>query len=134
VPSDLLAKQGPLSLREMELMRLHTVIGAQILGGVTFLQGEGLNVIRSHHEHWDGSGYPDGLAGEQIPLSARIFSVADALEAMTGERPYRLPVSWGAAAREISMQSGRQFDPAVVNVFLEKQEALRRVFELTPAA
>jgi response regulator RpfG family c-di-GMP phosphodiesterase len=134
VPSELLEKQGPLSARETELMRLHTVIGAQILGGVTFLQGEGLNVIRSHHEHWDGSGYPDGLAGKEIPLSARIFSVADALDAMTGERPYRLPVSWEAAAREISMQRGRQFDPAVVGVFIEKKEGLRRLFELTPAA
>jgi response regulator RpfG family c-di-GMP phosphodiesterase len=134
VPSELLEKRGPLSPPEMELMRLHTVIGAEILADVTFLQGEGLNIIRSHHEHWDGTGYPDGLAGEEVPLSARIFAVADALDAMTGERPYRRPASWEAAREEISTQSGRQFDPDVVQVFLEESDGLRRLFELTAAA
>jgi HD-GYP domain-containing protein (c-di-GMP phosphodiesterase class II) len=117
----------------MELMRLHAVIGAEILADVTFLQGEGLNVIRSHHEHWDGTGYPDGLAGQEIPLSARIFAVADALDAMTGERPYRRPASWEAAAEEISTQSGRQFDPDIVQVFLKERQGLRRLFKLTAA-
>ena len=134
VPNELLEKRGPLSPREMELVRLHTVIGPEILADVTFLQGEGLKVIRSHHEHWDGTGYPDGLAGQEIPLSARIFAVADALDAMTGERPYRRPATWEAAAEEISLQSGRQFDPEVVNVFRKEKDGLRRLFELTPAA
>ena len=134
VPTELLEKRGPLSRPEMELMRLHTVIGAEILADVTFLQGEGLKVIRSHHEHWDGTGYPDGLAGEEVPLSARIFAVADALDAMTGERPYRRPASWEAAREEISTQSGRQFDPDIVQVFLEESDGLRRLFELTAAA
>jgi putative nucleotidyltransferase with HDIG domain len=134
VPNELLEKRGPLSHREMELMRRHTVIGAEILANVTFLQGEGLNVIRSHHEHWDGSGYPDGLAGREIPLSARIFAVADALEAMTGQRPYRRPASWEAAADEISAQSGRQFDPDIVQVFRKEKDTLRRLFEVTAAA
>ena len=134
VPNELLEKRGPLTHHEMELMRLHPVIGAEILAEVTFLQGEGLKVIRSHHERWDGTGYPDGLAGQQIPLSARIFAVADALDAMTGERPYRRPVSWGAAAAEISTQSGRQFDPDIVSVFRTKKNGLRRLFELTTAA
>ena len=134
VPTELLEKRGPLSRPEMELMRLHTVIGAEILADVTFLQGEGLKVIRSHHEHWDGTGYPDGLAGEEVPLSARIFAVADALDAMTGERPYRRPASWEAAREEIFTQSGRQFDPDIVQVFLEESDGLRRLFELTAAA
>jgi response regulator RpfG family c-di-GMP phosphodiesterase len=134
VPNELLEKRGPLSPREMELMRLHTVIGAEMLADVTFLQGEGLKVIRSHHEHWDGTGYPDGLAEREIPLSARIFAVADALDAMTGERPYRRPASWEAAAEEISLQSGQQFDPDIVEVFRKQKDGLRRLFELTPAA
>ena len=134
VPTELLEKRGPLSRPEMELMRLHTVIGAEILADVTFLQGEGLKVIRSHHEHWDGTGYPDGLAGEEVPLSARIFAVADALDAMTGERPYRRPASWEAAREEIFAQRGRQFDPDIVQVFLEESDGLRRLFELTAAA
>jgi putative nucleotidyltransferase with HDIG domain len=134
VPNELLAKRGPLGPREMEVMRRHTVIGAEILGDVTFLQGEGLKIIRSHHEHWDGSGYPDGLAGREIPLSARIFAVADALDAMTGERPYRRPASWEAAADEISAQSGQQFEPDIVQVFRREKDALRRLFEVTEAA
>jgi response regulator RpfG family c-di-GMP phosphodiesterase len=134
VPTELLEKRGHLSPREMELMRMHPVIGAEILADVTFLQGEGLKVIRSHHEHWDGTGYPDHLAGQEIPLSARIFAVADALDAMTGERPYRRPASWGAAAAEISAQSGRQFDPDIVKVFRTEKDGLRRLFELTTAA
>jgi cyclic di-GMP phosphodiesterase len=134
VPTELLEKRGHLSPREMELMRMHPVIGAEILADVTFLQGEGLKVIRSHHEHWDGTGYPDHLAGQEIPLSARIFAVADALDAMTGERPYRRPASWRAAAAEISAQSGRQFDPDIVKVFRTEKDGLRRLFELTTAA
>jgi response regulator RpfG family c-di-GMP phosphodiesterase len=134
VPNELLEKRGPLGPREMEVMRRHTVIGAEILGDVTFLHGEGLKVIRSHHEHWDGTGYPDGLAGREIPLSARIFAVADALDAMTSNRPYRPPASWEAAADEISAQSGRQFDPEIVQVFRREKDGLRRLFEVTAAA
>jgi response regulator RpfG family c-di-GMP phosphodiesterase len=134
VPNELLEKRGPLNPREMEVMRMHPVIGAEILAEVTFLQGEGLNVIRSHHEHWDGTGYPDRLAGREIPLSARIFAVADALDAMTGERPYRQPTTWAVAAEEISTQSGRQFDPDIVKVFRKEKDGLRRLFELTTAA
>ena len=134
VPNELLEKRGPLNPREMEVMRLHPIIGAEILAEVTFLQGEGLNVIRSHHEQWDGTGYPDRLAGQEIPLSARIFAVADALDAMTGERPYRRPTSWSEAAKEITAQSGRQFDPDIVDVFRKEKDGLRRLFELTTAA
>jgi ribonuclease P protein subunit RPR2 len=104
------------------------------LADVTFLRGEGLKVIRSHHERWDGTGYPDGLAGSQIPLGARIFSVADALDAMTGDRPYRAPATWEAATQEICSQAGRQFDPSVVEAFTSENPSLRRLYEFTGKA
>ena len=78
-------------------MRTHTLLGEQMLGGVAFLRGEGLRIVRSHHERWDGRGYPDGIAGTDIPLAARIFAVADALDAMTSDRPYRPALSWATA-------------------------------------
>jgi response regulator RpfG family c-di-GMP phosphodiesterase len=134
VPNEVLAKPGALTPEEVELMREHTLIGADILAEVTFLRGEGIKVIRSHHERWDGTGYPDHLAGAAIPLSARIFSVADAVDAMTGERPYREPASWDAATNEIASERGRQFDPDVVDAFLRENEALRRVYDVTGKA
>jgi response regulator RpfG family c-di-GMP phosphodiesterase len=134
VPNEVLAKPSALSPDEFGLVQRHTVIGAEILAGVTFLHGEGLKVIRSHHERWDGTGYPDRLSGPAIPLSARIFAVADAVDAMTGERPYRDPASWEAATSEVAAQSGRQFDPAVVQAFVRENEALRRLFDVTGKA
>ena len=108
-------------------METHTVLGEQMLGGVAFFQGEGLRVVRSHHERWDGHGYPDRLTGTDIPLGARIFAVADALDAMTSNRPYRNAVSWAAAGREILAQSKRQFDPAVVKSFVARERSLREI-------
>jgi response regulator RpfG family c-di-GMP phosphodiesterase len=134
VPNDVLAKPGPLSPDELGLMQRHAVIGTEMLAEITFLHGEGLKVIRSHHERWDGTGYPDHLAGTAIPLSARIFAVADAMDAMTGERPYRKPASWQAATREIASESGQQFDPDVVEAFLRENDALRRVYDVTGKA
>jgi response regulator RpfG family c-di-GMP phosphodiesterase len=134
VPNEVLAKPGVLSPDEFGIMQQHTVIGAEILSGVTFLDGEGLKVIRSHHERWDGTGYPDRLAGPAIPLSARIFAVADAMDAMTGERPYRSPASWEAASREVASESGRQFDPQVVAAFLRENDALRRLYQVAVKA
>src|ERR671935_1264296 len=94
IPDHILQKPGPLSDSEWRLMQAHTVLGEQLLRGVTFLQGEGLAVVRSHHERWDGDGYPDGLRGNEIPMAARIFAVADALDAMTSDRPYRSALPW----------------------------------------
>ena len=91
-------------------------------------------MIRSHHERWDGTGYPDHLVGPAIPLSARIFAVADAVDAMTGERPYREPASWDVATKEIVSQRGRQFDPDVVDAFMRENETLRRVYAVTGKA
>ena len=110
-------------------MRSHTVLGAQLLAQVPLLQGEGLGVIRSHHERWDGSGYPDLIGGEEIPLGGRIFAVADTLDAMTSDRPYRDAYPWEVAVAEITAQSGRQFDPAVVEAFRRIEPRLRRLRE-----
>jgi response regulator RpfG family c-di-GMP phosphodiesterase len=134
VPNEVLAKPRALSPDEFGLVQQHTVIGAEMLAGITFLHGEGLKVIRSHHERWDGTGYPDRLAGTAIPRSARIFAVVDAVDAMTGERPYRNPATWAAATREIASQSGRQFDPDVVQAFVRENDALRRLFRVAGKA
>jgi response regulator RpfG family c-di-GMP phosphodiesterase len=127
IPDDILRKPEPLSEGERRLMKAHTVLGEQVLGGVAFLQGEGLRVVRSHHERWDGGGYPDSLEGTDIPLAARVFAVADALDAMTSDRPYRRARPWKAAGEEILAQSGRQFDPLVVEAFVDREPALRSI-------
>ena len=91
------------------------------------LEGEGLRVVRSHHERWDGRGYPDELSGSEIPVGARIFAVADALDAMTSHRPYRRAIRWTGARDEILAESGKQFDPEVVEAFRERESELRAV-------
>ena len=116
IPDAILYKPGALTDCERALMAQHPLLGAEIVREIAFL-GEAAQVVRSHHERWDGSGYPDGLAGEQIPLAARVFSVADVLDALTTERPYR-PASPLSIAREmIVAESGQQFDPRVVEAF-----------------
>ena len=127
IPDGILLKPGPLTEAERRRMETHTVLGEQMLGGVAFFQGEGLRVVRSHHERWDGSGYPDGIGGTEIPLGARIFAVADALDAMTSDRPYRKAMSWAAARREIIGESTRQFDPDVVESFVLRERSLRSI-------
>jgi response regulator RpfG family c-di-GMP phosphodiesterase len=127
IPDRILQKRGPLSEGETRLMRTHTVLGEQMLGGVAFLRGEGLRVVRSHHERWDGRGYPDGLRGSEIPLAARIFAVADALDAMTSNRPYRPAQPWETAGREIEAEAKHQFDPTVVEAFREREGELRSI-------
>jgi ribonuclease P protein subunit RPR2 len=117
IPDGILQKPGPLSTAERRRMQTHTVLGEAMLSGVAFLQGEGLRIVRSHHERWDGRGYPDALAKTDIPLGARIFAVADSLDAMTSDRPYRRALSWDSARTEIIRQSGWQFDPDIVESF-----------------
>src|SRR3954453_1185076 len=125
----ILLKPGPLTADERELLHAHPTIGAQILRNVAMLHGSGLDVVRSHHERWDGAGYPDGLSGEEIPLAARVFAVVDTLDAMTSDRPYREALPWDDAVGEILDQSGRQFDPHVVGLFVAGEPELRAVYE-----
>jgi cyclic di-GMP phosphodiesterase len=127
IPDSVLRKPAPLDDGERRLMETHTVLGERMLEDLALLRGEGLRVVRSHHEHWDGSGYPDGLAGNEIPLSARIFAVADALDAMTNDRPYRSAGTWQRAAEQIALGEGLQFDPDVVEAFRAREFALRRL-------
>jgi HD-GYP domain-containing protein (c-di-GMP phosphodiesterase class II) len=116
VPDAILFKSSSLTEEEYALVRRHPVIGSEILRDVDFL-GEGKLVVRHHHERWDGAGYPDGLAGESIPLAARVFAVADALDALTTDRPYR-PASTFEHARQVVLAgAGSQFDPAVVAAY-----------------
>ena len=117
VPDSILSKAGPLTEEEWELMRLHPTVGA------TMLQSQGLldhvaPVIHAHQERYDGKGYPVGLDGESIPLSARILAVVDAYEAMISHRIYRTSLAPAQAVTELKTEAGRQFDPHLVDVFL----------------
>jgi hypothetical protein len=114
VPDALLRKPGPLTDDEWSTMRRHATIGAAMLDGIPFLS-DAVPLVRHHHERWDGGGYPDGLAGAAIPLGARVFAVADALDAMTSHRPYRAAMPLAAARAELARCAGSQFDPAVVD-------------------
>jgi HD-GYP domain-containing protein (c-di-GMP phosphodiesterase class II) len=127
IPDQILLKPGPLTRAERRRMQTHTVVGEQMLGGVAILKGEGLRVVRSHHERWDGKGYPDAIGGSELPVGARVFAVADALDAMTSDRPYRRALRWSAASSEIVAQSGKQFDPDVVDAFRVCERELREV-------
>ena len=117
VPDAVLTKPGRLDEREWELMRGHPEAGVRILSPIPFL-GRALDVVRHHHERWDGTGYPDGLAGEAIPIWARIFAVVDTVDAMTSERPYRACLPLRVALEELEKGAGTQFDPACVEAFL----------------
>ncbi len=127
IPDAVLQKPGPLDDDERALMQTHTTLGEQMLHGIPILQGKGLEIVRSHHERWDGTGYPDQLEQEEIPTTARVFAVADALDAMTSDRPYRRAQPWSHAAQEIERESGGQFDPVVVQAFRRIEPKLRAV-------
>jgi ribonuclease P protein subunit RPR2 len=125
IPEHVLRKPGPLTHAERQLVETHTILGEQMLAGLTLLHGNGLQVVRHHHERWDGEGYPDRLRRDEIPLGARIFAVADTLDAITSDRAYRSARDWGTAAAEIRRQAGAQFDPAVVDAFNDAENRLR---------
>ena len=118
IPDAILLKPGKLDAQEQAMMREHCARGYQILKKIPFLQ-DAAQIVYSHQERYDGAGYPRGLKGEEIVLGARIFSVADTLDAITSDRPYRKANSFEAAQREILRCSGTQFDPEVVRVFME---------------
>lgn len=118
IPDEILRKPGALSPEEQRIMREHCTQGYHILRKIPFLS-EAAEIVFSHQEHFDGSGYPNGLQGAEIPIGARIFAVADTLDAITSDRPYRKARSFDVAREEVLRCSGTQFDPAVVEVFLK---------------
>jgi putative nucleotidyltransferase with HDIG domain len=121
VPDAILNKPGPLSEDEWVQMRRHSSLGVDILEGIMFFQGA-IDIVGASHEQYDGSGYPHGLKGEEIPLGARIFAVVDALDAITSDRPYRKAQSFDVAYKEIKSKRGTQFDPKVVDAYLAIDE------------
>ena len=129
VSDAILLKPGALDDAERLQMQRHPVLGEQLLAGVPLLQGEGVRVIRCHHERWDGIGYPDRLAGLDIPAGARIFAAVDALDAMTDGRPYREAISWEDALAELERCAGRQFDPDVIQGLVACEPDLRSIRE-----
>jgi putative nucleotidyltransferase with HDIG domain len=113
IPPAILAKQGPLDRWERELIRTHVTEGERLAGSVEDMPASVAAVVRASHERWDGGGYPDGLAGEQIPLAARIVAAADTFDAMTSRRCYRPALSRAIAVEVVLVQAGFQFDPEV---------------------
>jgi putative two-component system response regulator len=125
IPDVILMKPGPLTEKEWETMRRHPEIGCNIVGHIDFLR-EALPIIRHHHEHFDGSGYPDELRGTEIPLLARIFAVADSYDAQTNERPYHTVHSVEAALQNLREETGSTYDPEIIEAFvamIQEQEA-----------
>jgi putative nucleotidyltransferase with HDIG domain len=126
VPDRVLEKAGPLTAEEQAIMHKHPEIGYRIISHIGYFAAAA-EIIRTHHEHYDGSGYPRGLKGEEIPHGARVFAVADALDALTVTRPYRRAVPFESAVDEILRASGTIFDPAVVEAFLKASDDLREL-------
>ena len=123
IPDAILLKPGPLTAEEWKIMRRHPEIGKALIERIPFLRGA-VPVVWSHHEKWDGSGFPRGLKGEEIPLGARIFMVVDAFDAMTFDRPYSKAKPFDVAKSEIKRCAGAHFDPTVVKSFFRVPEAL----------
>jgi putative nucleotidyltransferase with HDIG domain len=133
VPEYILNKPGRLTAQEYERMKTHVTIGAEILGGIDFPYPV-IPYVRHHHENWDGTGYPDRLAGEAIPLGARILSVVDCFDALTSDRPYRRALSTEAALDILRERSGTMYDPAVVDAFVGIHAQLTAALDEEPAA
>lgn len=123
VPDAILLKPGRLNDRERERIREHAADGVRMLADVPALPAETLDVVRHHHERWDGAGYPDELGGDAIPLGARIFTIVDVWDALTSVRPYKEAWSRAAARDEIQRATERQFDPELARLFLDLESA-----------
>jgi putative nucleotidyltransferase with HDIG domain len=127
----LLRKETRLTPEERAIMQSHPVRSADLVGRISDLRGTVQDAVRHHHENYDGTGYPDGLAGEEIPIGARIIMLADTLDAMTTDRPYRRALSFDRVIEEVRKYSGRQFDPAIADVMI-RSAAIRRLVEAEP--
>jgi HD-GYP domain-containing protein (c-di-GMP phosphodiesterase class II) len=125
IPEAVLNKPGPLTDEEWVVMRTHPVLGVNLVKPLRFL-GDAVGIIRSHHERWDGKGYPEGLAGEEIFLPARIFMLADTFDAMTTDRPYRRALPIHAALEEVERHAGTQFDPELAAAWVAIVEDAER--------
>jgi HD-GYP domain-containing protein (c-di-GMP phosphodiesterase class II) len=124
IPDCLLHKPGPLSPEEYELVKRHAGMGGEILDGLE-LGGPLAEIVRHHHENWDGSGYPDALSAQTIPLGARILAIVDCYDALTSERPYRRPMSHARALDLIVSRRATMYDPAILDVFVRVIQRLR---------
>ena len=122
IPDAILLKPGPLDDAEMEVMKTHTTIGARIVSGSHPVLWLASQICMTHHERWDGSGYPEGLVGEDIPLPGRIAAVADVFETLIAERPYRKPWPRHKAIAELLNEGGKHFDPRIVDAFLRVEQ------------
>lgn len=129
IPDSVLLKQGSLDAEEWQIMRTHPEIGHRILSGVPFM-ATAAEIVLSHEERFDGTGYPNGLRGEEIPLWARLFAVIDTLDAISSDRPYREGMSFDVARVEILRMGGTQFDPVAVDAFIAEEKILRRMVDL----
>jgi HD-GYP domain-containing protein (c-di-GMP phosphodiesterase class II) len=129
IPDAILLKDGALTENEWQVMRTHPEIGHRILASAPFMN-EAAEIVLGHEERFDGSGYPRGLAGEKIPLWARLFAVIDTLDAMTSDRPYRKGLPFDAARTEILRFAGTQFDPVALDAFVAEETTLRNMVDL----
>jgi putative two-component system response regulator len=117
VPDAILHKPGDLTETEWKVMREHPTLAYRMLSPIAYLN-RALDISYYHHERWDGSGYPHGLKGEEIPLAARVFAIVDVFDALTSDRPYRKAWTYEKAYQYIELQAGKHFDPEIVKVFL----------------
>jgi putative nucleotidyltransferase with HDIG domain len=124
LPDWLLQKPGPLTRHEYDQVKQHVTIGADMLAALAY-PGPLALIVRHHHEHWDGSGYPDGLSGDAIPLGARILAITDFYDALTSDRPYRHAIAHGAAVDMLRARAGQAYDSELVDVFLPLIDRLR---------
>lgn len=130
IPDSVLLKSGPLTEDEWAIMKMHPVYAYELLSPIAFLH-PALDIPYSHHEKWDGTGYPRGLKGDEIPLAARIFAIVDVYDALRSDRPYRPAWSEERTIEHIRSLSGKHFDPAVVDTFLRMD---RTPFQRTPTS
>lgn len=128
IPEDILNQKGALTEKQWAIMKLHPEIGAELLNAVSLVDHDILELVRCHHERWDGKGYPDGVKGEEIPYFARICSVIDAFDSMLSYRAYRKPITYSEAIEELCRNSYTQFDGEIVRAFLSASDKMKVLY------